>query len=203
MPVETRYFNHTSEIPLCFELSQNARALYLTRLELVQSLNVTGSFIDGTIGECGIRVWLSNGVEVTPGSPVAVVTRDVVGESGMQSATWNCPEKELPPGPPPYPQYILVSIYMRVRTPGFEENPWQFKRCFSTDYVGPNPISGKLDAATWTVYYWTWLEDTGWGFLRMWFRYDTAINNSRIENFSWTPVPPAVALKRLLVGVGL
>jgi hypothetical protein len=129
----------------------------------------------------GIRVWkrASDGTEteITSGSPVAVVERNTDAE-GMQSNTWNCPETSLETT-----DAIVVRVYINVADLGWGSAVANF----ITAQLG----ASKLDAATWTVYYWTkrvWQSANAylWGY----YRWGDTNYNSRIENFTWSAPPP-------------
>jgi len=125
----------------------------------------------------GIRVWKRHAdgteEEITSGSRVATVARDEDG-SGIQSATWDCPETSLDPT-----DAIVVRVYQAM---------------LGTDYLAAEFITEQLNAeqlnaSTWTVYYWTawsaryrdpYYYTTGY------FRWGTSTYNSRIEGFTYT-----------------
>lgn len=113
--------------------------------------------------------------EITGGTPVAVVTRTTSG-SGMQSATWNCPETQLSST-----DAILVQVYMRFGTAS-----WMLCAEFITEQLG----ASKLDSATWTVYYHTtrgvYVDEMGQPWTYGYFRWGTSTYNSRIEGFAYT-----------------
>ena len=126
----------------------------------------------GTAYQVGIRVWKrSSGgteTEITSGTPVAQVSRSVAGE-GIQSATWNCQETALDEG-----DSIVVRVYHKFsnQETWTEANTWQ-----TEDLPGD-----KLNAITWTIYYYTRYVDLTSG----WFHYGSSTYNSRIENFQYT-----------------
>jgi hypothetical protein len=165
----------------------------------------TSSMVDGTTAASGnltlywgIRVWVRHADEsedeITSGTPVAQVSRAAVG-SGMQSNTWDCPETALN-----NTDAIVVRVYIKF-------SDWWLAGFFITNQAQNWDSPTQLDSATWTVHYHT--ERTYDSKLNMTgghFRYghvDT--HNSRIENYTWSEggAPPAVVLRRLLVGVGL
>jgi len=125
-------------------------------------------------GYWGIRVWKrsSGGVEteITAGTPVAQVSRSAVG-SGLQSGTWNCPETSLSST-----DAIVVRVYFQYGTSG-----WVLAAEFITGQLG----ASKLDSATWTVYYYTYITKSG-ALYRYRFYWGTTTYNSRITNFVWT-----------------
>jgi hypothetical protein len=161
----------------------------------------TGSKYFGDIEEAllngywGIRVWkrTSAGVEteITAGTPVAQVYRSAVG-SGLQSATWACPETSLSST-----DAIVVRVYFQYGSSG-----WVLAAEFITGQLG----ASKLDSATWTVYYYTYIATVG-GLYRYRFYWGTTTYNSRIENFTWTPVPvvkkPIMSIIPLMRGMDL
>jgi len=130
----------------------------------------------GTTTYCGIRVWkrASGGseTEITAGTPVAQVSRSANGE-GIQSNTWNCPETTLTSG-----DSIVVRVYDKIGS-----GSWTLRQTFQTE-----DISGsKLNAATWTVYYYTKrsLVEGDPGYTASWFYYGTSTYNSRVEGFAY------------------
>ena len=95
----------------------------------------------------GIRVWkrFDNGteIEITTGSPVALVFRPVYYNTpGFQNATWNCPQQQLGEND---------SIVVRVYATHGSTNPWSSVANFTTEQLGAT----QLSSATWTVYYFT------------------------------------------------
>jgi len=172
MPAETRYMRNDTEVVdsvTYYKLGTAQTGAHLERTKV------------GTGGSqpvvWGIRVWKYGGAEITAGTPVATVSRTGTG-SGMQSATWACPGASGV-------NRIEVRVYTRFGT-----DPWQETEKFITEDLG----GVTLDAVTWTVYYWTrWYysaaEDVTYGY----YRFGDSVENSRVENFSWTAVvPPAV-----------
>jgi len=137
-----------------------------------------------------VAVRHSDGSETSLGVKVAQVSRSAQG-SGLQSATWDCPQTSLA-----LTDAVVVRVYLKIGT-----GAWQLAGTFITEQL--NGLS--LDAATWTFYYYTFLyyDDVeklyeyifAWG--------ESLTYNSRITNFTWTPAVVAIASKRLLVGVGI
>jgi len=176
------------------------------KLEITQtSSSVTVS--DGYVGDWldaswGIRVWkrTSSGVEteITNGTPQAVVSRGSEG-SGIQSATWVCPQTPLNAT-----DSIVVRVYIRVTS-------WVLKATFTTQQLN----ASQLDSVTWTVYYWTQLiwsripDEFGewWYITAASFRFGNSTYNSRIINFSWSSGPPPPSENKqhsgTLMGVGI
>jgi len=127
----------------------------------------------------GIRVFIRDSegteTEITNGV-VAVVMHDGVN-NGLYSATWNCPETPLNPT-----DRIIVRVYHRLG----DDVSWSLASTFITPILG----ASKLNAATWTVYYYlTYISQnlpyppyfTCSG--RFFFG---STYNSRIEGFSWS-----------------
>jgi hypothetical protein len=117
----------------------------------------------------GIQVWKrsQSGTETAISSGiVAQVTRTNPGQ-GLQFATWNCPETSLNPT-----DAIVVRVYQR-----FEGYSWQVAATFITPQLGAT----KLNATTWTVYYYTKLF---WYTLssKAYFYWGTTTYNSRTQN---------------------
>jgi hypothetical protein len=193
MTVETRYFRNQQQ-------TVNGLTSYMLELSKYGAQNALRYTTAGAYltGDLGIRVYKrdSAGVEteITPGSPVAVVTYYDGDVTLEKSNTWDCPETSLA-----NTDNIVVRIYARIPS---GTGTWALittNAVFSTGRLG----ASKLDAATWTVYY------TGG------FSYNASLNraaiefdfdgafNSRIENFTWTPyVPPPAGVPRF-IGDGL
>jgi hypothetical protein len=128
----------------------------------------------------GIRVYkrASGGseTEITSGTPVAQVTRSSDGE-GLQSNTWNCPETALTSGD---------SIIVRVHRQYAGQGSWTTVETWQTEDL---PDNQKLDAATWTIYYYTYrlavYAEEEWT-TYWWFSHGTSTYNSRIANFTYS-----------------
>jgi hypothetical protein len=125
--------------------------------------------------EWGIQVWKrSQGGTETPISAdkVAQVTRTNPGQ-GLQSATWNCLETTLSST-----DAIVVRVYQR-----FEGFSWQLAATFIT----PQLAATKLNATTWTVYYYTKLYWTTSPSLqsKAYFYWGTTTYNSHIQNIEY------------------
>jgi len=126
----------------------------------------------------GIRVFIRHAddseTEITSGTPVAQVSRTSSG-GGIQSNTWNCPETSLADT-----DAIVVRVYLKSGA-----GAWSEKAVFTTEQL--NAL--KLDAATWTVYYYTvkYSGELGWTWE---FDFGTSTYNSRIANFAWTLAAP-------------
>lgn len=196
MTTETRYFRNSGS---------TVNGLYGRDLGIAQTAldNYKTDFDSGPLTiYWGIRVWKRSEAgtefEITDGTPVAVVSRSVDG-SGYQSATWACPLTTM------FSAYnIVVRIYIKFGTGAWHEprlcTEYPLKYPWHTEQLGAT----SLDAATWTVTYWTRRtydpdENIPYGD----FMFGVSTYNSRIENFSWTPVGVGIASKRLLVGVGI
>jgi len=177
MPTETRYFRSDQH-------TVNGLSAY--KLLTTESAAEASAYEYSTVSyfRWGIRVWkrASDGTEteITSGEPVAVVARTEVGE-GMQSNTWNCPETSLAST-----DAIVVRVYI------YHDGAWHEKAEFITEQLGAQ----SLDAATWTVYYYTRLTEYGAGFRGVFYWgifTRTSPYNSRIANFTWTEYAPPVA----------
>jgi len=191
MPAETRYFRTDS-------WTVNGVTYYKLGLTQTASSKMSRAEKSGDVRAAGvswgIRVWkrTADGVEteITAGEPVAVVSRTASG-SGIQSATWTCPQTSLAST-----DSIIVRVYGRWGTdPWFLIAPWPATTPpyaeFTTEQLGAQ----SLDAATWTVYYWTYLTyEPARDITGMRFYWDSSSYQSRIENFSWTPAPPPPAV---------
>jgi len=147
------------------------------------STGVSGYGVGSVTVTWGIRVWRrdssGNETEITAGTPVAQVSRNVDGE-GIQSNTWSCPATGLN-----NTDAIVVRVYDRYGAGG-----WNLRREFITEQLGAQ----SLDAATWTVYYHTRRTyDPSFDFTTGTYFYGDGIYYSRITGFTWTPAPaPAV-----------
>jgi len=150
------------------------------KLGTEQSATVVGVFIATTAtATCyaGIRVFVRHAdgseIEITEGTPVAQVSRSSSG-GGLQSNTWSCPEVSLAES-----DAIVVRVYLKSGT-----GAWYERAVFITEQLN----ASKLNAATWTVYYYVSKyqdPELGW----VWeFDFGTSTYNSRIENFTWTPI---------------
>jgi len=97
---------------------------------------------------------------------------------GLKSVTWHCVARDLVGT-----DAIVVRVYWRVGG-----GAWNLVRNFITEQLGAQ----SLDDATWTFYsYFDIAVDTSYVYTVFW--HGTATYNSRITNFTWTPVPPVVA----------
>jgi hypothetical protein len=186
MPVETRYFRSDS---------QTVNGLTANKLLTSQSGAAGYVTSDQFIG---IRVWrrLADGteIEITGGTAVAIADTDTA--DGIYSATWNCPETQLNPT-----DVIVVRVYSGGASP-----PTTLRGTWITEQLG----ALKLDASTWTVYYYSDYTHTKRTRhlpdcsseqleLELWtFRFDTATYNSCIEGFAWSPAPPPVGVPRYI-----
>ncbi len=186
MPVETRYFKNATA-------TVNGLAAYALALDLTGTLNSVAATVVGIYfaGDMGIRVWKRSAAgvetEITPGAPVAVVQYLDGDFRLLKSNTWNCPQTVLA-----NTDSIVVRVYYRIPS---GTGTWRLftTGVFTTEQLGTQ----RLDAATWTVYYYgsltanVALNRTGIEFI-----WDGAYP-SRIENFTWTPPAPPVA-KRII-----
>lgn len=129
----------------------------------------------------GIRVGIRHSdltyTEITAGTPVALVSKGTLGKATL-SNTWDCPETALASD-----DKIRVAIYVKL------SGVWHLlgSGC-DTEILNAE----KLDAATWTVYYYvdiTWLPPPTSMYV-YWIRWNIVTYDTRIENFTWTPLPP-------------
>jgi len=162
MPSETRYFRNAQSTVnglTCYELgtTQTTTSTYFS---------VTR---DGATCYIGIRVYkrTSAGVqtEITAGTPVAQVNSTL--GTGLMSNTWSCPETSLNTT-----DSIVVQLWMKDRY-----GTWNNMGSFQTEQLGAT----KLNAATWTIYYY---QEVLLYYLRFWF--GSSDYNSHIENFTYT-----------------
>jgi hypothetical protein len=124
----------------------------------------------------GIRVYkrTSNGTETEVTSGVSAVVHYSTPGDGYYSATVAIPETALAST-----DSIVVKLYS-----GLTSAPANLRRTFSTEQLG----AGKLDAATWTVYYYLicTLTDVDWVVTTYYFYHGSNTRNSRITNFTWS-----------------
>jgi hypothetical protein len=138
----------------------------------------------------GIRVWKrsSSGTETEITSGTAVAIASGLG-SGLISGTWSCPSTSLDGT-----DSIVVRVYAGTSSP-----PTTLLATFTTEQLGAQ----SLDAATWTVYYYLSKVSLGGGHYEYDFYWGTTTYNSRIENFTWTPVPVPVVVKKPIMKIDL
>jgi hypothetical protein len=147
----------------------------------------------------GVRFFrrLADGTEVeiiSTGTPIIVGTRTTIG-AGLQSVNISVSEIALNPT-----DAIIVRCYYRnpATTGSWTQLGWG-----TPVWITAQLNALKLDAATWTVYLYTIITpsetlgkyDIGLGF-------GSTSENSRIENFTWTPAaPPPIAKKPIINGL--
>jgi len=169
LTVETRYFRSDSQ-------TVNG----LTARALLNGQGTTSAYKDISSYDykIGIRVWKRNSsgveTEITGGSPVAVA--NIPASSGYISGSWNCPQTSLASS-----DAIVVRVYATA-----DGSTWVLVDTWITDQLGAQ----SLDASTWTVYYYIYVRASPYAVR---FYFGTSTYNSRITNFSWTPV---VAVKK-------
>jgi len=180
-PVETRYMRSD------YAEVNGLNAYILGTSQTTSSLNTTVLKVTSTdyVVYCGIRVWKRNSAgvetEITAGEPVAVVSRSVNGE-GIQSNTWDCPQTALSST-----DTIVVRVYLKVDVDAWQQGTGSQPN-FQTEQLG----ASQLDAATWTVYYYTVRQTATKPSARtgIIFHWGTSTYNSRVENFVWTEAAP-------------
>jgi len=131
----------------------------------------------------GVMVYVSD-VCISGDVPVARTPIPSEEIPSYVSATWACPNQSSA-------GIVRVDVYACK----YDGSSAQFIVSFVT------VDSVKLDAATWTVYYFCcqyYVEPDYW----ISFYYGKSSRNSRITNFTWSAVAAMVS-KRLLVGVGV
>jgi len=166
------------------------------------SLAQTSSFMErstqrngGKSCTWGIRVWKraldGTETEITSGTKVATVLRDVDGE-GLQFATWNCPGSSLLPT-----DALVVRVYVDLESGDV----------FLEEYITEQLGESELGEDVWTVYYWT-RRARGGGRTTAYFRFGDVAHNSRVwisGNFrldlevQWTGVDYDEAVEQLCV----
>lgn len=174
-PVETRYMRSDSA-DVSVSLVTYTRKLGLTQTSTYESHTRSRSG-SGYTAQWGIRVYVRHAdgslTELTSGTPVAVVQRSSAG-SGLQSATWSCPQTALSST-----DRIFIQLCVR----------W-IDQSWVTDAYGwltEQLNAQSLNSATWTVYYYTsysYSSTTGLTNARIY--WDTSSYPTRIEGFSWT-----------------
>jgi hypothetical protein len=185
MTVETRYMRSDQ---------QTVNGLLAYILGVTQSTSSLSQFVEAS-GNVAVY-WASDvvvrsvgGSETVIGTKVAQVFRTTVG-AGIQSATWVCPETALAST-----DSVVIRVYIKLGT-----GAWNLVATFTSEQLG----ASKLDGATWTFYYYTVRSyESVDNITTGQFYWGTSTYNSRIENFTWTPLVVAIASKRMLVGVGL
>lgn len=188
MTVETRIINFEA-----WEVN-GLTAQKLITSQGTTSNNVSSAATGSVTVYWGIRVFLraadGSETEITSGVPVAEVSRSSAG-IGLQQNTWACPLVEDLVGT----DAIVVRVYMK-----FGAGAYNVLRECITEQLGAQ----SLDAATWTMDYYTqWQYLSVPNLTRGTLYYGGTTYNSRVEGFTWTPAAAAVVLRRLLVGVGL
>jgi len=122
----------------------------------------------------GVRVWKRSSAgtetELTSGSPVAVVSRTSSG-SGLQSATWACPDTNLS-----VTNCLVVRVYYKF--------DWtNYTQC--SQFITAQLNATTLVANTWTVYYYTQRSyNAGSHKTYMYYYWDNNYN-SRTENANY------------------
>lgn len=174
---ETRYFQNadiTYNQLTCKDLgtSQTASPTYVER-----NTTVTGA------GTLAIRVFKrsSNGSETEITSGYAAQMTKGMSTSGIDSATWDCPETALVDG-----DSIVIRVYIYHPYDGYPPT-WVLVGTWQTE----NLSATQLAAATWTVYYsWNFFYVPNWYHYQ--FRYGDSSVDSRIENFTSLKIPHSV-----------
>ncbi len=174
-PGETRYFRG--------DTSNGFYILGITQSDIPREYSLPEEIGDQTYGiQAGIRVWVrttsGNEIEITGGSPVAVVSKSSdYPNTEIKNGSWDCPSISLAEN-----DRIVVRLYLRIGS-----NPWQLAGSFSTEELGVN----QLNATRWNVFYWLFLshsripDETG---TRVWVTrggigWGDKDHNSRIEGF--------------------
>ncbi len=165
MPVQTRYLrsdSHTINGLNAYKLTTaqgSSQAWFGAEHELE----------DGAAFRANVYKRASGGGETLIASAVGSVYRGSEG-SGIQSATWPCPETALDPTD-------AIKVVIEVILDGGGSNT----RTFMTEQLGAT----QLDAATWTFYLYTVIYDSGYSYVHD-FNHGASSHDSRIANFSFT-----------------
>jgi hypothetical protein len=166
MPVETRYLTTTVYTTYSRVLSAIQTFVY----EVLGYLNYP---------KWGIRVFLVHAdeseTEITSGTPVA---RAIYIEDGETYNIWSCPETVCVST-----DRIVVKLYASCLTPV----SWNFIRSWFSEQLG----ASKINATTWTMYYYLTKLSTTY-----YFWYGDSTYNSRVANFSYTPAVAGVGFSR-------
>ncbi len=123
----------------------------------------------------GIRVWIrhvdTSETEITSGSWVATVQRSSDG-AGIQTNSWPCSQESLVDT-----DAIVIRVYMQIGSTTY--NPTEL----ITEQLG----ASQLNAATWTISYYTERDYRGWpqDRTRGIFTWGDATHDSRITNFQY------------------
>jgi len=184
MPSHTRYM---------YPMKEHINSLNTYTLKTYQN-PTTSRTVTQTItsplktGYWGIRVWKrsENGTEteITNGTPVAVVTRETVGQS-IESNTWECPKTKLN-----YHDSIVVRVYTK-----YEGGEWEQSGADTPDFTTEQNIEIEV-YGIWTVYYHTWI---GLLFGVYYYRYSFGNDyNSRIENYTYQLYKPPLPTLNLI-----
>lgn len=126
----------------------------------------------------GIKVWIRHAdgseTEILPGDGVKAVVYG--GSTGLQSATWTCPETALLDT-----DAVVVRVFVNTGSGWYEVS--------STVFITEQLLATKLNSATWTVYYYTSYQ-AGSGYCGSYpygcFWWGSSSYNSRIENLLYT-----------------
>jgi len=176
--VETRYFVNAT-------ITVNTVTAYF--LGLYEDLTGTAAYLEAVatvfvIGPsaCGIKPYILHADGTRTSLSADQIVAQVTEAAGMPptllSATWDCPETALEPT-----DAILIEVWGNPSGAG-----WTKLGEFVTKRLG----ASKLNAVTWTVYYWisTPYKPAIIGYTAgIRFHFDGAYD-SRIQNFTWTPV---------------
>lgn len=185
MPVETRYMRsdqHTVNDLTAYKLGTEQSSTSATEcIGLYDGNTYCTHYL-------GIRIWKraedGTETEITAGTAVAIASGY---DTGLISASWNCPLASLNPT-----DAIVVRVYSGTSSP-----PTHLEVTFITEQLG----ASQLDASTWTVYYYLrrtynfFFDQTIYDFI-----YGTSTYNSRIEGFSWSTAPPPVVKQPVMDG---
>jgi hypothetical protein len=143
----------------------------------------------------GIRVYVRHSdtseTEITSGM-VATVARGAGGDAaGMQSGNWLCPLTPLS-----LTDSIVVEIWYQIGA----NSP-----AIHTEFTTPQLGATQLDAATWSVFYYTERDRSGGFFSRntaALFHWGDSAHNSRIENFKYSSSGAGAMIMNPLSSIG-
>jgi hypothetical protein len=154
----------------------NGLLAYILGTSQSSTLQVASGMASGRLAvvwSSDVVVRHADGSETTIGTKIAQVSR-ATNTEGIQSASWTCLLTNVVPT-----DAVVIKVYDKYGAAG----AWNLRATFITEQLG----ASQLDNVAWTFYYYTYRlydgSDTYGDF--MW---GTSTYNSRMENFTWTPV---------------
>ena len=172
-PTQTRYFRsdqHTINGLTAYKLltTQSTTSAFFSKQK---SGNWQGQ---GRISH-DVVIRTSGGSETTVGSKIGEVDPPEAAY-GYASGSWACPETNMS---------TTDSVVVRVYARNTSSDPWTLMREFTTEQLGSYQLSSAMWTFTW--YCWdTYVSPTS--YVNAYF--GTSSYNSRIDNFTWSSIPP-------------